>query len=214
MRYLFIIDDLNFSIHKVGPGGQYEFSDDHDDSKKMWLAYFFDAGEKMDRLEKIQEELTFSVLQKLAFAALILAFLIGIVQIINAQKRAKRMTKQIIYLYETLEEVVKKRKPGTPFSLTYHKSSKELNELHLTFNQVANTLSLATDSLAHGEETNALLNYSKLYCEFGEFDENHKHRGTCMSNIGSIMASNRDYIKAEQCFSLSIENQLNSHVGF
>ena len=59
----------------------------------MWLAYFFDAGEKMDRLEKIQEELTFSVLRKLAFAALTLAFLIGIVQIINARKRAMRMTK-------------------------------------------------------------------------------------------------------------------------
>ena len=88
MRYLFIIDDLNFSIHKVGPGGLYEFSDEHDESKRMWLAYFFDGGEKMDRLEKIQEELTASVLKKLTFVALILAFLIGIVQIINARKRA------------------------------------------------------------------------------------------------------------------------------
>ena len=110
------------------------------------------------------------------------------------------MTKQIILLYETIEEVMKKRNPGTTFSLTYHKSSKELNKLHLTFNQVANTLSHATEDGAHGHEVNALLNYSKLYSEFGEFDENHKHRGTCMSNIGSIMMKNGDYIKAEECF--------------
>ena len=35
-----------------------------------------------------------------------------------------------------------------------------------------------------------------------------------MSNIGSIMMNNRDYIKAEQCFSQAISNQLNSAVSF
>jgi len=60
------------------------------------------------------------------------------------------MTKQIIYLYETLEEVTAKRERGKQFQLTYHKSSQELNELHLTFNQVASTLGQAAASSAQG----------------------------------------------------------------
>ena len=45
----------------------------------MQLAYFFDAGREMAAIETIQQELIYTVLKKVAIAALILAFLIGIV---------------------------------------------------------------------------------------------------------------------------------------
>ena len=60
----------------------------------------------MKRLESIQDELIYNVLKRFAIAALIITLVIGIFSLHNAQKRAKQMTKQIIYLYETLEEVI------------------------------------------------------------------------------------------------------------
>ena len=111
------------------------------------------------------------------------------------------MTKQIIRLYETLQEITEKHTSGTSYQLTYQKSSKELNELHLTFNQVVNTLNTA---ISLGNQKDALPNFAKIYSEFGEFDKNHTHRGTCMANIGSIMLSDGDYIRAQQYFDESI----------
>ena len=109
----------------------------------------------------------FAVFSKFAIAALVFAVCIGTIQIINARRKGYRITKQIIYLYETLEEVVNKREQGKHFQLTYQRSARELNELHLTFNQVTSTLSQATVSSSQGQSKDALLNFSKLYSEFG-----------------------------------------------
>jgi len=58
------------------------------------------------------------------------------------------MTAQIIYLYETLYQISNDNKRKGAVELSYKDSSKELNELHLTFNRVARTMALATQSMA------------------------------------------------------------------
>lgn len=62
------------------------------------------------------------------------------------KRLAYKMTNQIIVLYETLYTISKSRKTkrGEMLELSFNLSSKELNELHLTFNAVARTLNLAT----------------------------------------------------------------------
>ena len=59
----------------------------------MWLAFFFEAGEKLTKLQQIQDQLIYDVLKKFAIAALVLALVIGLIQTVNAKRRAKRMTK-------------------------------------------------------------------------------------------------------------------------
>lgn len=64
---------------------------------------------------------------------------------------AKKITLQIVRLFETLEKITSK-KSNKSAVLSFKKSSKELNELSLTFNKVAKTIKVATASLEEGEE--------------------------------------------------------------
>ena len=58
------------------------------------------------------------------------------------------MTDNIVHLYETLYQISsdRKEKKGA-VELSYKETSKELNELHLTFNRVARTINLASKSM-------------------------------------------------------------------
>ena len=219
VAFHFVVDELSLSIRNVlgdhlpESTEALEINTETEELYSIQLAFFFAASEKINKLKQIQEELVFAVFSKFAIAALVFAICIGTIQIINARRRAQRITKQIIYLYETLEEVVNKREKGKHFQLTYQKSALELNQLHLTFNQVASTLDQATVSSSQGQSKDALLNFSKLYSEFGQFDKNHKHRGVCVANIGSIMLNNGDFIRAEQYLQEAIQNSLNSQMS-
>ena len=63
--------------------------------------------------------------------------------------------------------------------------------MHLTFNKAAKTMHLASQSVNDqaGDEglAQALLNYADAFKIFDEFDKNHKHKGVCLANVGSIL---------------------------
>ena len=84
----------------------------------------------------------------------------------------------------------------------------------MTFNRVARTMALATQSMAVQEseekQAQALLSYADAYHIYTEFDVNHKQKGVCLTNIGSIMMQQRDYKKARQYYNDAIKN-LNFH---
>lgn len=84
--------------------------------------------------------------------------------------------------------------------LSFKASCFEINELHLTFNKAAKTMNLATQCWKDqkGEEhlAQALLNYAEAYKIFEEFDPNHKHKGVCLANIGSILSQKGEFLKA------------------
>ena len=52
---------------------------------------------------------------------------------------ARKITLQIVRLFETLEKITSNRSEANAV-LSFKKSSKELNELSLTFNKVAKTI--------------------------------------------------------------------------
>ena len=84
------------------------------------------------------------------------------------------MTHKIIWVYETLEEVLRRYEAEKgKIQLAYKASSWEINELQLNFNKVAKTLSLADQSTDKKENEIALLNYSEAYSFFREISETH-----------------------------------------
>ena len=46
----------------------------------------------------------------------------------------------------------------------------------------------------------ALLSYADAYHIYNNFDENHKQKGVCLANIGSVMMQMGDYKKARDYF--------------
>ena len=58
-----------------------------------------------------------------------------------------------------------------------------------------------------------MLSFADTYYIFNSFDENHKEKGVCLANIGSIMLQKGDYKKAWQYFSKAIEN-MQVHMGY
>jgi hypothetical protein len=71
-----------------------------------------------------------------------------ILGIIRVKRFAHKITAQIIHLYETLYQIASHRKTKGAVELSFTQTSKELNELHLTFNRVARTINLATQSMS------------------------------------------------------------------
>ena len=86
----------------------------------------------------------------------------------------------------------------------------ELNELHLTFNRVARTINLASQKmdtqLTEEQQAQALLSYADAYYIYHEFDENHRQKGVCLANIGSIMMKMDDHKKARSYYEEAIQN--------
>lgn len=81
----------------------------------------------------------------------LLTTLLIILAVFRVKRLSKKMTYNIINLYETLYEMsgeLKASKKTETVELSYRETSKELNELHLTFNRVARTINLATQSMA------------------------------------------------------------------
>ena len=81
----------------------------------------------------------------------LLTTLLIILAVFRVKRLSKKMTYNIIHLYETLYEMsgeLKANKKKETVELSYRETSKELNELHLTFNRVARTINLATQSMA------------------------------------------------------------------
>ena len=94
--------------------------------------------------------------------------------------------------------------------LSFRETSKELNELHLTFNRVARTINLATQSLqsqvTDEQQAQALLSYADAFHIYSEFDEHHSQKGVCLANIGAIMMQKGDYRKSRLYYSDAIGN--------
>ena len=128
---------------------------------------------------------------------------------------AFKMTNQIIALYETLFQINmnRKNKKKAVMQLSFKYSSKEINQLHLTFNAVARTLNLASMSLkktmSDEELSMALLSYADAYKIFEQFGEESEQKGICLANIGSIMLQKGDYIKAMQYYKKAEESMFN-----
>ena len=83
------------------------------------------------------------------------------------QVLAKKITLQIVRLFETLEQITQS---GVQFvQLKFKKQSRELNKLSLNFNKVAKTIQIAYSALDEGDDTKAMLNYHEACGIFQDF---------------------------------------------
>ena len=162
------------------------------DSKSMKLAFFM-RGEKIARqITELEDKLVKDVFFEVSISVILATTFLIVIGLLRVKQFAFNMTAQIIHLYETLYQISsdRKRKNGA-VQLSFQHTSEELNELHLTFNRVARTINLATQSMSElqteHEQAQALLSYSDAYHIYNEFDSEHSQKGVCLANIGQIM---------------------------
>ena len=117
-------------------------------TKKMKLAFFIDGKNIATIVEKLKAKLVKDVFYIVLMAVLLASTLMIILAVTRVKRLSIKMTAQIIYLYETLYQISSDRKRKGAVELSFKQSSKELNELHLTFNKVARTINLATQSMS------------------------------------------------------------------
>ena len=106
---------------------------------------------------------------------------------------SKKMTRQIIHFYETLEDIINY---DSRVDLTYKDSCEELNELQLNFNKIAKTINITTKTVKKGKEYRALLNYAEAYYIFDEF-KNKRQMGICLANMAALRFELGEYELAQ-----------------
>ena len=86
--------------------------------------------------------------------------------------------------------------------LSFKAATKELNELHRTFNKVIrSTIINRSDQTGQATEKE-LLQLSEAYYIFKDFDDDEQC-GICLSNIGAIMYQKYDFVMAYESFKMA-----------
>ena len=114
-------------------------------SKEMHLAFFIEGTKISEQINFLLDKLVKDVFFEVSMIVVLATVLLIILGVMRVRRLAFKMTAQIIHLYETLYQIANdsQRKEGA-VELSFKATSKELNELNLTFNRVARTLKLAT----------------------------------------------------------------------
>ena len=116
----------------------------------MKLAFFTDGTKIAAAINDLKDSLVKNVFFSVLMVVLLASTLLIILGVMRVKRLAFKMTAQIIHLYETLYQIAQDRKNKRgAVELSFKHTSKELNELHLTFNRVARTINLATQSMKH-----------------------------------------------------------------
>ena len=198
--YLYVVEDIKVEFNRLYQQG----STSEPESTSLKFGYFFEGASQLGKSNELNDMMFTEFMRSryLIYFVTITAifFVIGLFLI---KDTSEKVTRGIIQLYETLEEIlIQKEKSGkTTAVLKYKKSSLEVNQLHLRFNEVARTAILASSGMGD-EKEKALLNYAEAYYIFVEFNDD-KHRGICLANIGAIMMQKKDYDMAYVSFNLS-----------
>lgn len=113
------------------------------------MAFFQDSSKLNGRISTINNQLFRDVFYEVLIIFLVVTALLILIALFRVKKLATKITQNIINLYETLYEISGERKGKRgAVELSYKPTSKELNELHLTFNRVARTINLASKTMA------------------------------------------------------------------
>lgn len=126
----------------------------------------------------MKEMLVKDVFYQVSMVILLASVLMIIIGVMRVKRLAIKMTAQIIHLYETLYQIASDRTRKGAVELSFKHTSKELNELHLTFNKVARTINLASLTMKDTIEdehalAQSLLGYADAYHIYHEYDTEH-----------------------------------------
>ena len=118
------------------------------EKKLMRLAFFVNGSGIIKKISEMNDALVNDVFDKVLYSFIIGTAILIILGVIRAKRLAIKMTAQIIFLYETLYQIAYDRKKKGAVELSFKHTCKELNELHLTFNRVARTINLPSQSMS------------------------------------------------------------------
>ena len=157
--YLYVLDEIvivlpDYTIEhpEGGVSSVYESARVSPESERMKFAFLFDATQLLEEIEQTHQEISLQGLRKILVKVLSVSLVIAIIIMIRVRSIAKKLTNKIIRLLETLEEILYKTESGQS-ELSFKSSCKELNALHLTFNEVAKINRIETLKYKEGEET-------------------------------------------------------------
>ena len=170
----------------------------------MKLAYFFEGASISYQMFEKRKQLQLLATGTMSYwiGAVTLFFILTSGYCVYG--KSARVTKSIIHLLETLEDMQSKSKKGKIPVLSFKKATKELNELHRTFNKVIRS-TIINRSEQTGEVTEKeLLQLSEAYYIFKDFGDDEQC-GICLSNIGSIMYQKHDFEMAYESFKMACE---------
>jgi len=155
--YRFIIADILVDFYKISARQDSDSQDFNGgevvETKVVTLA-FFTRGEKLaKKIAELLDRLITDVFIQVLVVMTVATTVMITFGLVSVKTFAFKVTAQIIHLYETLDAITlnSKKKSGA-VELSFKQMSAELNELHLTFNRVARTINLATNSMS-GHQT-------------------------------------------------------------
>ena len=118
------------------------------ENKLVKLAFFVNGFTIIKKKDELNDALVKEVFDQVLYSFIIGTTILIILGVLRVKRLAKKMTAQIIFLYETLYQIASDRKRKGAVELSFKHTCKELNELHLTFNRVARTINLPSQSMS------------------------------------------------------------------
>ena len=118
------------------------------ENKLVKLAFFVNGFTIIKKKDELNDALVKEVFDQVLYSFIIGTTILIILGVLRVKQLAKKMTAQIIFLYETLYQIASDRKRKGAVELSFKHTCKELNELHLTFNRVARTINLPSQSMS------------------------------------------------------------------
>ena len=145
LTYLFVIDEIQIDLIKTGSSSNWgvttkaaDSRGEVDSQKKMYTAFFTDGTAFMAGIKETQRKMFVESLGKMAAYLTIGTILLILLGYWRAKSIAQKMTKQVVSLYENLNEISQKSKGQSGKSnvveLSYVPACKEMNALNLTYN--------------------------------------------------------------------------------
>ena len=121
----------------------------------MKMGYFEEGRETIEKIDKDILSVRKVVLTSIGMAIALITFVFFLIALALAKDRSREITSDIVQLYETLQKIINQQKDNSGKStavLSFESRSEELDGLHLTFNNVAKTIILASSAMKRDED--------------------------------------------------------------
>ena len=130
------------------------------------IAFFSESSEFFESIRETRTTLVNDAFDLLIFIICLISILSFGLFLFIFRRTAVKITGQVIYFFETMEDILAVDTNNHTVNLTYKASCEELNELQLAFNEFIKTINITNETVKEGEEYLALLDYAEAYHTF------------------------------------------------
>ena len=137
-----------------------------DDVRNYKFAFFSESSEFFESVKETRATLVNDAFDLLMYIICLISILSFALFLFLMRRTVANMTGQVIYFFETMEDILEVDTKKQKVDLTYKASCKELNELQIEFNHFVKTINITNKTVKEGEEYLALLDYADAYYSF------------------------------------------------